>query len=242
MGVEIAPQEDKSAIEGAFHPLTTSADDSFSFSRQWTVVAFLVQLSNTRQGINLILFPLGKNKFVLSRCLSIPSYYVIKEIGFYGDDGKSSLNTGKNRSPGKEGRQALGLLLKRGSEQFLWLVNYDEIKFAVLPHSKEDVRVDLSKMKVNLESSVSIVPLNDEMDEDEDLLIARTRKIELISGDSFNSRLLLCGSRGVGGVVTSNTETRSNYLALFDLEEDEEDEEESEESEINEDEEMPSIG
>jgi hypothetical protein len=42
-----------------------------------------------------------------------------------------------------------------------------------------------------------------------------------------DSRLLLCGSRGVGGVVSCN-ENRVYTLALFDLEEDEEHDEESE--------------
>jgi hypothetical protein len=43
----------------------------------------------------------------------------------------------------------------------------------------------------------------------------------------LQSKLLLCGSRGVGGVVTS-FQSQSNQLVLFDLEEDEDEEEDEE--------------
>jgi hypothetical protein len=44
----------------------------------------------------------------------------------------------------------------------------------------------------------------------------------------LQSKLLLCGSRGVGGVVTS-FQSQTNQLVLFDLEEDEDDDDEEDE-------------
>jgi len=57
------------------------------------------------------------------------------------------------------------------------------------------------------------------------LCLART--IQELDDETVESKLLLCGSRGVGGVVTSSR-NRSSLLYLFDLEEDEENEDEEE--------------
>ena len=61
------------------------------------------------------------------------------------------------------------------------------------------------------------------------------RFIQSIDEQIIESKLLLCGSRGMGGVVTS-FQSQTNQLVLFDLEEDEEDDEEEDDDEGNDDE------
>jgi len=234
IGVETLALESESILEGAFRPLTTSSDESFACSRQWTILAFPVHSDSDRQGIQLILFPLGikKRDFVLSRCLSIPSQCTILDIGFYGDDGKSSLAAGKDTGTGKEGRQAMALIIKQDSQQSLWLINYDSVRFDVVPFSSSGEKIDLSKIVFNFTSSISIVPVKcGEDGEDSSVVNARTRVIDSVSEDESKFRLLLCGSRGVGGVLSSNAQNRSNFLALYDLEEDE-DEEDTDDEEM----------
>lgn len=263
IGVETFDVDDEAKLEGSFRPLTSSGDPMFSCCRQWTVAALARQLHDGQQGVHLIVSPLGKD-FVLSRCLLLPEDLVIKEVGFYGDDGKSTLSAGKEHGNGKEGRQALGLLVESGSELQLWLVRYDRVQFEVIPVSQEGSTLDLSHLDVGVDSFVTIFPRREEMDEEDEedgadpsVVYAKSEfynnlfhpvyYIALLSShpllvlarglqatdEVVESKLLLCGSRGVGGVVMSS-QSRGPHLALFDLEEDEEPDEEEDDDDMEE--------
>ena len=254
VGMEASPRDDEALLEGTFFPLTTSNVESFSCSRQWTALALARILRNGQQGIHVILIPLGPSQsFVLSRYLAIPEGFIVKEVGFYGDDGKSTLFSGEESGYGKEVRQAIGLLLENSSEQAFWLIPYDQVRFEVITTSQNLHVVDICGLDIPISSVVHVHPKSDESEgnENSDLLYARSTLVDVcgisqISDDPLTpsllsaarcvqtnvdeiveSRLLLCGSRGVGGVVSCN-ENRANTLALFDLEEDEEHDEESE--------------
>lgn len=256
IGVEVPSSDDGTLLDGAFYPSTTSEDGSFSCSRQWTIFARSCILNNGHHGIQLISVPVASgNAWILSRCLVIPANFLIKEVGFYGDDGNSNRFPGTDKEVGKEGRQALGLLLEDGSNQELWLVHYDKVTFDVTPTSRDGDVVDVRSLEIAVEAMVHILPqLDNTMDEDEsdlDVIYAKSKlmlvspislaKVETLIAarpasarcvqtnveDVVESRLLLCGSRGVGGVVTANV-NHTNYLALFDLEEDEEGDEDNE--------------
>lgn len=181
MGVETLSTKNELILEGAFRPITSSTDESFACSRQWTILALPVDFGDDKHGIHLILFPLRKCKrdFILSQCLKLPPQCTIEDIGFYGDDGKSSLSTGKDTSTGKEGRQALSLILKYETEQSLWLIDYDNIKFDVVPLANMDQIINLSRMPFNFTSSLLVLPWKDGEDNEEDgsIIIARSKLI-----------------------------------------------------------------
>jgi hypothetical protein len=176
MGIEASPGDDEALVEGAFFPLTTADDESFSYSRQWTVLALNRTLTSGQQGIHLILIPVGPSQsFVLSQYLGIPAGFMVKEVGFYGDDGKSNLFSGEENGNGKETRQAIGLLLEKRSELALWLVTYDQVRFDVIPVSQNRGVVDICGLDVP-SSLVHIHQKSDESEGDEnfDLLYARS--------------------------------------------------------------------
>jgi hypothetical protein len=168
IGAEVSSVEDGTPVEGAFYPLTSSEDASFSCSRQWTIFARSCVLDNGQHGIQLVPVPLGSgNSWVLSRCLVVPKNFLIKQVGFYGDDGNSNRSSGNEREKGKEGRQALGLLLEDGSNQELWLVQYDRVTFDVTATFRDGDVVDVRGLEVAIDAVVHILPLSDEtMDED----------------------------------------------------------------------------
>jgi hypothetical protein len=104
---------------------------------------------------------------------------MVKEVGFYGDDGKSTLFAGNESGNGKEGRQALTLLVEDGSEQELWLMNYESLQFDVLQKSTREGIVDLRDWDPDADSALPIVPRTEDMDEDEeegdDVIYARSK-------------------------------------------------------------------
>jgi hypothetical protein len=65
--------------------------------------------------------------------LVLPAEYRLKDIGFYGDDGRSSLFSDEDTGSGREGRQGLGLLVERfvtdKVHTELWLLKYDDLCF-----------------------------------------------------------------------------------------------------------------
>ena len=175
--------------------------------------------------------------------LSLPSGYTVCDLGFYGDDGKSSLSSGVDSGTGKEGRQGLGLLMSRDVDDTtsleLWLLSYDQIHFDSVSFEVGDNNVySLNVDTVCAESKLSVQPMPESYDEDnssvaEGVILARTRQVSSTT-DVDSCRLLLNGSRGVGAVFSA--QSGGTALELLDLEEDEEPEEEEEDD--DEDEEM----
>lgn len=142
-------------------------------------------LDSAREIVQLIVVPLKTDqRFVLCRNLLLPEHVTVKEIGFYGDDGKSALFAGKESGNIKEGRQALGLLVEVNSGQELWLVNYERVEFEIVENSVSDGKMDLLEGRYpDVNSAVPILPRTDEMDDEEeeeevtDLIYARSKHI-----------------------------------------------------------------
>eukprot|EP00521_Asterionellopsis_glacialis_P006947 CAMPEP_0195289952 /NCGR_PEP_ID=MMETSP0707-20130614/6017_1 /TAXON_ID=33640 /ORGANISM="Asterionellopsis glacialis, Strain CCMP134" /LENGTH=280 /DNA_ID=CAMNT_0040350017 /DNA_START=8 /DNA_END=850 /DNA_ORIENTATION=+ len=271
-------------------------------------------MGNASEGIEyvqLFVFPMGNNhkrstadddrtqemapsssrpSYYLKTRIELPSDCQVKEISFYGDDGKSSLSSGTDSGSGKEGRQGMGLLIDRGEQndnntanvlsEELWLLSYDDLVFQtsdiimIESHSQSASASTLREDKVHSQDvildpsiaeqcTVRVKPLCDddleeeESDEegtfpnDEFVVYAKTRQLRVHDTTSSQSeqeqegvtadeisrassrRLMLSGSRGIGGVFTSSFDNGTTLIDLFDLEEDEEgsDEEEEEEEE-----------
>ena len=182
LGVEVSSCDDGTFQDGAFYPLTTSEDSSFSCSRQWTIFARSCILNNGHHGVQLVPVPVGSgNAWVLSRCLVVPKSFVIKEVGFYGDDGNSNRFSSTDKDKGKEGRQALGLLLEDGSNQELWLVQYDRVTFDVTKTSRDGDVVDVCSLEIAIDAVVHILPNTDETmyedNVDPDVVYAKSKSI-----------------------------------------------------------------
>lgn len=80
--------------------------------------------------------------FHWSCLLEFPKEFSIKDVNFYGDDGKSTLlsSSSDNNATGEEGRQAVGVLMscpKFNSSDVhsleLWMLNYDSLLFSCVP-------------------------------------------------------------------------------------------------------------
>ena len=180
MGIEASPGDDDELLEGAFFPLTSSDDESFSCSRQWTVLALTRTLTSGQHGIHLILVPLEPGKsFVLSRYLGIPDGFIVKEVGFYGDDGKSNLFSGEESGNGEEVRQAIGLLVEKRSDLALWLIPYDQVRFDVFPASQNRALIDICDLDIPISSVVHVHQKSNESegDENSDLVYARSTSV-----------------------------------------------------------------
>jgi hypothetical protein len=116
-------------------------------SRQWFVFA---QAHGTE--IQLFCIPLGWKQscpidsdddeeedygnshfpFYLTSKLVLPAGGTVLDIQFYGDDGKSSLSSGKDSGTGMERRQKLGFLYL-GCSLDLWLTSYDSLMWQPVP-------------------------------------------------------------------------------------------------------------
>ena len=163
--------------DSCFQPKVTK--DECRDCRQWALAATAREFSDGQRGIQLIVLPLveDSNYYLISRMI-LPHDMTLKELGFYGDDGKSSLFFGEKSGSGKEGRQRLGLILqhKSGKEE-LWVVNYENLVF----HS-----VDLKECTGSLlpdvdfldHSTVDVLPVQSSFDKSMDnarILYAKSR-------------------------------------------------------------------
>ena len=102
--------------------------------------------------------------FYLTTKLVLPTGSVVKDLGFYSDDGKSSLSSGSDSGTGKEGRQKLGILVEDTEQLDIWLVKYDNVLWQVSPF--ESILVHPSE--VDEECTCNIVACPEGYDEDEE--------------------------------------------------------------------------
>uniref|UniRef100_A0A7S1ZX20 Anaphase-promoting complex subunit 4 n=1 Tax=Trieres chinensis TaxID=1514140 RepID=A0A7S1ZX20_TRICV len=188
--------------------------------------------------------------FCLSAKIILPPDCMVLDVAFYGDDGSSSLTSAADcdKGEGEEGRQALGVLIAQEEEipqensqlrsEELWLFRYDALPYQIItlpsvPTKK--VAILNSQIKENCyitENEVGeMVILPSELCvEMIDSVAIKRRKIRELSLDTGKTsstdapRLVLSGSRGIGGLITNPKAT----LELFDLEEDEEDDSDGE--------------
>jgi hypothetical protein len=142
--------------------------------RQWFIVA-----QGHENIIQLFCIPLGWHKhgdtdndddeedgesmefpFYLTSKLILPQGGSISDIGFYGDDGKSSLSSGMDSGSGMEGRQKLGFLYQEPSTSSaslgLWMLSYDSLFWQVVPSNDS---VLISPTKVHEQCTRCVVPI-----------------------------------------------------------------------------------
>ena len=226
--------------------------------RQWSIIA--QSHGNT---IQLFCLPLGWNDAgeddnLGEESMSTVPYYLtaklllpdglVRDVGFYSDDGKSSLSSGDDSGSGKESRQKLGFLFQQEQLE-LWMIQYDLLLWQAVPFNSK--LMDPSQVIEECTHSVRAIPDDSEEEEgmlEDDILWAQCKSNSLLqvqrekeklttsflncaartvaSPDSseFETKLYLCGSRGVGGI--SFTSQGVTSLELLDLEEDEEPEDE----------------
>ena len=133
----------------------------------------------------------------------------IRDVSFYGDNGKSSLSSGMDRGTGKESRQKLALLLSTKSDEQedgeqleLWLLSYDTVMWQVIPVSTDQSQQ--SKMSLisfdQLDDGqyaliVEPLPLKQQDEErqqgvDDDQMETGTEKV--FAKSTFNCQFCIC--------------------------------------------------
>jgi hypothetical protein len=101
--------------------------------------------------------------FYLTSKLVLPPDVSIRDIGFYSDDGKSSLSSGNDSGTGKERRQKLGILLEDSQQLELWLVKYDNVLWQAVPF--ESILMHPKEVAENC--TFNVVAFPEGVDEDE---------------------------------------------------------------------------
>jgi hypothetical protein len=88
--------------------------------------------------------------FYLTTEIVLPGGRRVLDIAFYGDDGKSSLASESDTEPGRERRQALGLLLAGeqtlASQEMpfeLWVLPYDNLTYQAIAAKKDSKQIFL---------------------------------------------------------------------------------------------------
>ena len=118
--------------------------------------------------------------FYLTTKLVLPRDCTVQSIGYYGDDGKSSLSSGTDSGTGKESRQKIGLIIRRQaklrsskiqsyqSEPLeLWLVTYDNLQWQAVP--SESILLESKDIDMNCCANVKPITAADSDDmEDEE--------------------------------------------------------------------------
>jgi hypothetical protein len=116
--------------------------------------------------------------FYLTADIILPPGSRVLDMGFYGDDGNSTLSASLDKNSGRERRQALGLLLgsKNSAESSedsieLWLVPYDHLSFQVIATKKDSKQIFLDDNEIDSECQVHAkarASLDEEAEEAED--------------------------------------------------------------------------
>lgn len=113
-------------------------DDISSFDRNlhWTVMAnSCSSCQDSCQIVQISAIPVGSSRpqYYMTSFVKLPQDCKVLSIKFYSDDGNSTL-TSESSPSYEEGRQGLGLLLRRSRDggnvdEELWLFEYDELSF-----------------------------------------------------------------------------------------------------------------
>ena len=242
--------------------------DVFECNTHWTVVANTCKSlsSDGCQQVQITAIPTGTSLrqdsddhstdllLYKSTLVSVPENCTVSSIQFYGDDGNSTL-TSETSPSYKEGRQSLGILLRRRDgflsnvfDEEIMLFQYDNLNYTSHFASGDDGNIDDFVVNKDCHYSGRLAPENslehdddddissmDDGDEDErkGLIGCRWRKIRSNVSLEYGkySQMVLSGSRGVGGVFSNEAST----IDLYDLEDDEEDDDEDDDDEDDDD-------
>lgn len=184
---------DESSTNGHFSPEVAVGEMPTGYCRSWSIVARVASFKGGEENsVHIFALPLSwrvnvsmdedmddydedycRVPFYLSCRLVLPPTYRVKDIAFYGDDGNSSLSAAAEDSgTGKEGRQAMGLLVScpvtendtDSTAEELWLVQYDRVPFecVLLPSVSEcESPLELNEVLKSDESTMSIQALEE---------------------------------------------------------------------------------
>lgn len=179
---EMWMEEDDNGETECFIPniVVDSNDESLlgdlSSCRQWGLVA-----SWKGELIQLFCLPLGwrgtgdfdndKIPFYLTAKMALPQGHSILSLGFYGDDGKCSLASGKDGGTGKEGAQELSILYQsqESSSPELYFLSYDSLDW----QASIDDKLCFGSHVVD-ECCYRIVPAQPDDDEEESAAVGNT--------------------------------------------------------------------
>ncbi len=114
--------------------------------------------------------------FYLTAKLILPAGGQVLKIGFYGDDGKSSLSSGIDSGTGVEGRQKIGFLYQTNNsdEQTttdIWTTSYDSLSWQAVPF--DPMLLICSRVDSNCTKEVLPVWSSESPDEEDGYLLAR---------------------------------------------------------------------
>ena len=120
--------------------------------------------------------------FYLTSKLVLPVGGRVLKIGFYGDDGKSSLSSGVDSGTGIEGRQKIGFIYRKddsSSTTELWTAAYDSLSWQAIPFDP----MLLSYSQVDNDCTKEILPIsvNDSRDEEDGVLCASCKFDHLLN-------------------------------------------------------------
>ena len=165
-------------------------DATMMYCRQWSIVATVHE-----NVVQLFCIPLGwrdssdadnpgndddeddeENNnipFYLSAKLLLPSGGTVRDVGFYGDDGKSSLSSGNDSGTGKEGSQKLGILYQPHDDDDLkvqlWLASYDRIVWQGVTF--QTTLIDASQLELFATWKMQPIVQGEEIGQDEENMV-----------------------------------------------------------------------
>ena len=111
--------------------------------------------------------------FYLTSKLILPVGGKVLKIGFYGDDGKSSLSSGIDSGTGMEGRQKIGFIYQKNSPSSateLWTTTYDSLSWQAVPF--DPMLLNVSQVDRNCSKEILPVSLGESRDEEDGILFA----------------------------------------------------------------------
>ena len=113
--------------------------------------------------------------FYLTSKLVLPAGGKVLDIGFYGDDGKSSLSSGIDSGTGVEGRQKIGFLYQTNSGEQnttdIWTTSYDSLSWQAVPF--DPMLLSCSRVDSNCTKEVLPVWSSESPEEEDGYLLAR---------------------------------------------------------------------
>ena len=116
--------------------------------------------------------------FYLTSKLILPVGGQVLKIGFYGDDGKSSLSSGVDSGTGIEGRQKIGFMYRKNLDAQcttdLWTISYDSLSWQAVPF--DPMLLSCSQVDSNCTKEIAPIWSEEGHDEEEDgFLYARCK-------------------------------------------------------------------
>jgi len=164
---------------------TATADHDYH-CRQWSILAqahdntlqlFAIPMTfRPKEGV-----PSGdpspcEPSFYLTSRWILPGQSIIEEVGFYGDDGKSSLSSGIDSGTGKEGRQSLGMLVRSlEGDMHLCLAKYDEVPWQLVDFNPILIHPDQVGSPCTIQMAARMSMEEDEHDFDPESFVLKAK-------------------------------------------------------------------